>query len=152
MVNRQSRVLLSQSYSWIEGRNRQRESFLITQPGSLFFTLLRFSLLSAPVVPYTARRRPLIQSWTSLRQFDKWSPTALQPWSVLCLRRNPPKRVFLRQGFEGHPLRIPPQLYSCGFLRRRVMVVLGPTQSSVRWHCYGFWRDCPRSLKKKRPG
>jgi hypothetical protein len=27
--------------------------------------------------------------------------------------------VLLRQGFGGHPLRIPPQLYSCGFLRRR---------------------------------
>ena len=49
-----------------------------------------------------------------------WSPTALQPWSLLYLRRNPPKRVLLRQGFGGHPLRIPPQLYSCGFLRRRV--------------------------------
>ena len=52
-----------------------------------------------------------------------WSPTALQPWSLLCLRRNPPKRVLLRQGFGGHPLRIPPQLDSCGFLRRRVKVL-----------------------------
>ena len=51
---------------------------------------------------------------------DQWSPTALQPWSLLCLRRNPPKRVLLRQGFGGYPLRIPPELYSCGFLRRRV--------------------------------
>jgi hypothetical protein len=47
----------------------------------------------------------------------KWSPTALacsaevasatkagQPWSLLYLRRNPPKHVLLRQGFEGHPL------------------------------------------------
>ena len=50
----------------------------------------------------------------------RWSPTALQPWALLGLRRNPPKRVLLRQGFGGHPLRIPPQLYSCGFLRRRV--------------------------------
>jgi hypothetical protein len=30
-----------------------------------------FSLLSAPVVPYTARRRPLIPSWTSFGQFDR---------------------------------------------------------------------------------
>ncbi len=59
-----------------------------------------FSLLSAPVVPYTARRRPLIPSWTSL------------------------------DSLTG-------------------MVVLGPTQSSVRWHCYGFRRDCARSLKKE---
>jgi hypothetical protein len=54
-----------------------------------------------------------------------------QPWSLLCLRRNPPKRVPLRQGFGtpprgsgrrvgGNPLRIPPQLYNCGFLRRRM--------------------------------
>jgi hypothetical protein len=66
-------------------------------------------------------------------RWSQWSPAALQPWSLLCLRRNPPsllrrssfsykgwKRVLLRQGFGGHSLRIPPQLYSCGFLRRRV--------------------------------
>ena len=55
-----------------------------------------------------------------IRAIRKWSPTALQPWSLLYLRRNPPKHVLLRQSFGGHPLRIPPQLYSCGFLRRRV--------------------------------
>jgi hypothetical protein len=24
---------------------------------------------------------------------NEWSPTALQPWPLLCLRRNPPERV-----------------------------------------------------------
>lgn len=47
-----------------------------------------------------------------------------QLWSLWGLRRNPPKRVLLRQGFSGHPLRIPPELYSYGFLRRRVKRIL----------------------------
>ena len=34
---------------------------------------------------------------------EKWSPTALQPWSLWYLRRNPPKHVLLLDGFGGHP-------------------------------------------------
>ena len=46
----------------------------------------------------------------------QWSPAALQPWSLWFLRRNPLKHVLFRQGFGGHPLSIPPQLHSRGFL------------------------------------
>ncbi len=53
-------------------------------------------------------RRQGMPCWTFQHE---WSPTASQPWSLLYLRRNPPKRVLLRQGFGGHPLHIPPQLY-----------------------------------------
>jgi hypothetical protein len=37
------------------------------------------------------------------RRLPLWSPTALQPWSLWYLRRNPPKPVLLRDGFGGHP-------------------------------------------------
>ncbi len=79
----------------------------------------------------------------------------IKPWSRLCLRRNPPKRVLLRQGFGGHPLRIPPQLDGCGFIRRWVKKTahltegLAERQSLV--HCCCFvdspWRLCYPPVK-----
>ena len=108
-----------------------------------------------PVVQEGQSRSPPVLR-RSLRKYlfqpsllSKWSPTALQPWSRWCLRRNPPKHVLLRQGFGGHPLRIPPRLDSRGFLRRRVNVpyrqfVYGRDlralkRSPVRWARFRVW-------------
>jgi hypothetical protein len=77
------------------------------------------------VAACSARRGRRGIHWAeSTMQMSEWSPTALQPWSLWYLRRNPPKHVLLRQGFGGHPLRIPPRLDSRGFLRRRVKDVI----------------------------
>ena len=55
-----------------------------------------------------------------------WSPTALRPWhlSTHFVGRNPPKHTLLRQGYGGYPPRIHPRVYTRGFLRRRVNVLL----------------------------
>ncbi len=51
-------------------------------------------------------------------------PTALQPWALWYLRRNPPKHILLRQGFRRYPLRILPWFDSRGFLCRQMNLSL----------------------------
>jgi len=40
--------------------------------------------------------------------------------SARFIGRNPPEGILLRQGYGGYPPRIHPQIYTRGFLRRRV--------------------------------
>jgi hypothetical protein len=50
------------------------------------------------------------------------APRPLRPWhlSTCFVRWNPPKRTLLRPGYGGYPPRIHPQVYTRGFLRKRV--------------------------------
>src|SRR3970040_2237282 len=71
----------------------------------------------------------------SILCLSKWSPTALRPWHLLTrfVGRNPPKRTLLRQGYGGYPPRIHPRVYTRGFLRRRVTLIL-PSPTTATQH------------------